>query len=412
MESDRFEFRSEIEIADSDWLQTIELNFAYGDYEHSEIGMEEGALPFETHSTFLREGTEGRIVLMHEVGGFNGAFGFHGHLDDFRIQGEESIFAGAQNLNDEITAEESTRLAVFLIEQFELNEKTQVNGGVRLENLDRDFTGTADRDDTAFSASAGFVHELNEMWNLGGNVNYSERIPDSAELYSAGAHHATEAFEIGNPGLDDETAVGFELILRRTTEKVSAQVTGYHTRFSDYIYLSDTGAQRDGDGNKPPAAGEEALDERIYKGVSAKFYGIEAEVDWLAMENADWSLVLSAQGDLVRAKNTSDNANLPRTPPATLGVGFDILRDKMNFGMNLTRAMKQDDLAPNEAYTAGYSLLDAYASYDLDVWDSLGEVFVRGHNLTDELAQVHTSFRKPDAPLPGRSVEIGLKFDF
>jgi iron complex outermembrane recepter protein len=231
-------------------------------------------------------------------------------------------------------------------------------------------------------------------------------------LYSAGAHHATEAFEIGNPELDDETAVGFELILRRTTEKVSAQVTGYHTRFSDYIYLSDTGSQRDGDGNKPPAAGEEALDERIYKGVSAKFYGIEAEVDWLAMENADWSLVLSAQGDLVRAKNTSDNANLPRTPPATLGVGFDILRDKMNFGMNLTRAMKQDDLAPNEAYTAGYSLLDAYASYDLDVWDSLGEVFVRGHNLTDELAQVHTSFRKPDAPLPGRSVEIGLKFDF
>ncbi|MBG29262.1 MAG: hypothetical protein CMI31_04580 [Opitutae bacterium] len=412
MESDRFEFRSQIEIADSDWLKSIELNFAHGDYQHSEIGMEEGALPFETHSTYLREGTEGRIVLLHEVGEFSGALGFHGILDDFKITGEESIFAGASATNSAISSEESTRLAVFLVEQFELNENTQVNGGVRLENLDRDFVGVADRDDTAFSASAGIYHDLSDVWSLGGNLNYSERMPDAAELYSDGAHHATEAFEIGNSSLDDESAVGFELILRRSTEKVSAQVVGFHTRYSDYIYLSDTGGERDGDGNKPPAAGEEALTERLYKGVSAKFYGIEAEVDWLAMENADWSLVLSAQGDLVRARNTTDNANLPRTPPVTLGLGFDILGDKLNFGMNLTRAMKQDDLAPNETYTAGYSLLDAYASYDVALGDAEGELFLRGHNLTDEKALLHTSFRKSEAPLPGAGVEVGFRIDF
>ena len=414
MESDRFEVRSEIEIADSDWLKSIELNFGYGDYQHSEIGMEEGEDGFHTHSKYLREGLEGRVVFLHEIGEFSGAFGFHGHLDDFKIDGEESVFAGAAFTelgNPEITAEESTRLAFFLVEQFELNEKTQVNGGVRLEHLDRDFTGTADRDDTAFSASAGVSHDLSDVWNLGGNLNYSERIPDAAELYSAGAHHATEAFEIGDKSLDDESAVGFELILRRSTEKVSAQVTGYHTRYSDYIYLSDTGNQRDGDGENPPVG--EALDERLYKGVSAKFYGIEAEVDWLAMENADWSLVLSAQGDLVRARNTSDNANLPRTPPASLGLGFDILGDKLNFGMNLTRAMKQDDLAPNETATSGYSLLDAYASYDVAMGDTEGELFLRGRNLTDEKALLHTSFRKAvGVPLPGVGVELGFRIDF
>jgi iron complex outermembrane receptor protein len=43
---------------------------------------------------------------------------------------------------------------------------------------------------------------------------------------------------------------------------------------------------------------------------------------------------------------------------------------------------------------------------------SQGQLFVKGNNLTDELALVHTSFLKNSAPLPGRSVEIGLKFDF
>ena len=81
---DRFEFRSEIEIADSDWLQSIDLNIGYGDYEHSEIGLENGA--FETHATYLREGWDARLALLHEVGQFNGVLGFHGQLDE-RVRG-------------------------------------------------------------------------------------------------------------------------------------------------------------------------------------------------------------------------------------------------------------------------------------------------------------------------------------
>ena len=42
MESDRFEFRTEIDVSDSDWLTGIDLNFGYGDYKHSESGWEDG----------------------------------------------------------------------------------------------------------------------------------------------------------------------------------------------------------------------------------------------------------------------------------------------------------------------------------------------------------------------------------
>lgn len=73
---------------------------------------------------------------------------------------------------------------------------------------------------------------------------------------------------------------------------------------------------------------------------------------------------------------------------------------------------EDDDHEHGETATAAYSLLNAYAAYDLNIGKSEGELFVRGYNLTDELARVHTSFLKSSAPLPGANVEIGLKFDF
>ena len=65
MKNDRFEFRSEIEVSDSDWLTGIDLNIGYGDYKHSESGFEEenGTRDWHTHSTYLREGFEGRIAF-------------------------------------------------------------------------------------------------------------------------------------------------------------------------------------------------------------------------------------------------------------------------------------------------------------------------------------------------------------
>ena len=63
--------------------------------------------------------------------------------------------------------------------------------------------------------AGGVSKDLNELWSISGNLSYSERLPDTAELYSDGAHHATESYEIGNPNLDTESAVGVEIIVRK-----------------------------------------------------------------------------------------------------------------------------------------------------------------------------------------------------
>jgi len=103
---------------------------------------------------------------------------------------------------------------------------------------------------------------------------------------------------------------------------------------------------------------------------------------------------------------------LPRIPASRLGFGFEVMQEKLDFGLKLTRSLKQDDLGHHEEETPAYSVLDAFASYDVHFGDSVGELFVKGSNLTDELAYNHASVLKQFTPLPGRSVEIGLKFDF
>ena len=414
MESDRFEFRTEIELSDSDWLTGIELNFGYGDYKHSESGWEdEGAgLEYHTHATYLREGIEGRIALAHEVGNLNGVFGIHGLFDEFKIVGEESIFGGASGQNDAISSEDSSKIGVFLAEEYSLSDQTTLNGGIRWESIDRGYEGTTDLDDKIFSASGGVSHDLSELWNLGGNINYSERLPDTAELYSDGAHHATESYEVGNPNLGIESAVGFELIVRKTVGKVTGQLSAFNTEFDNYVFLEETGLERDPEGNSPPGAGEEELPEKEYEAVDAEFQGLEVEIDWLAMENPGWDLLLSFHGDTIKGKNKSESANLPRIPASRVGFAFEVMQEKLDFGLKLTRSLKQDDLGHHEEVTPAYSLLDAFASYDINFGKSVGQLFVKGSNLTDELAYNHSSVLKQFVPLPGRSFEVGLKFDF
>ena len=449
MESNRLEARSEFEITGSDWLRGVQLNFGYGDYKHVEIGKshaheddhddhgheEEEKEAFQEHAKYLREGIESRVAFTHELGPLSGVLGFHGLFDELAIGGEESIFAGDSNNStfDKINSEDSRKLALFLIEEFELSESTRINAGIRWEGFHRELatlkhednsTGTKDFDDSTFSASAGFTYDLSEGWNISSNLSYSERAPDTAELYSYGPHHATEAFEIGNPGLEKEMAVGIEVILRRTIGKVTGQFSVFHTQFDDYIFAEATGAEKQVEGEK--------MKEMKYLAVDAEFQGLEAEIDWLALENPGWSLLLSAYGDMLRGKNESEGTHLPRIAPARLGLGFEIQAEKLRFGMDLTRTFKQDripvheeqaghddhddqhDHGHEETATAAYSMLNAYATYDLDFGNTDGQLFVRGYNLTAELGYNHTSPAtiKEYAPIPAANVEIGFKFDF
>ena len=84
----------------------------------------------------------------------------------------------ADPANPDIEKENSRKFALFLMEEYDLDESTTLNAGIRWEHQAREYqgAGTSDRDDSAFSAREG-SRDLNELWNISGNLSYSERTP-------------------------------------------------------------------------------------------------------------------------------------------------------------------------------------------------------------------------------------------
>ena len=70
---------------------------------------------------------------------------------------------------------------------------------------------------------------------------------------------------------------------------------------------------------------------------------------------------------------------------------------------------KQDRIAAFETATPGYTRIDASVRYR---WaysaNRSADIYLLGKNLSNRDMRVHTSFLKDFAPLPGRSVFIGV----
>ena len=72
----------------------------------------------------------------------------------------------------------------------------------------------------------------------------------------------------------------------------------------------------------------------------------------------------------------------------------------------------QTDVAANESATDGYTMLNASVGRRFLWGGQIVDLLLRGRNLTDEEARVHTSFLKNAAPLPGRDVALSARLWF
>ena len=107
-----------------------------------------------------------------------------------------------------------------------------------------------------------------------------------------------------------------------------------------------------------------------------------------------------------------DGGNLPRVSPVKFGVEYQYEVADWQFVAGATRYAAQNRIAAEETETPGYTLLDVSVNYEFAL-DSVDlTAYLRGNNLTNELAYVHTSFLKEDVPLPGRALSLGLTARF
>ena len=104
---------------------------------------------------------------------------------------------------------------------------------------------------------------------------------------------------------------------------------------------------------------------------------------------------------------------MPRLPPLRYGARVQYHNERLLAGLEATRYTEQDETAPFETLTPGYTLVNADVRWRL-VTEKGGEleVFVNAANLGDEEARKHTSFVKNFAPLPGRNFAVGVRTRF
>ena len=357
-----------------------------------------------------------------------------------KIDGDESYLAAMDHhadLNEEnqgkgsldesenvkISNDSAKRYGIGLMQKKQLSKQLSINGGLRYEYLRRDFDATErtedgghghdghdeeshsvdlDRSDNAINASIGFVMKNSDSITYSGNLHYSERIPETSELYSSGAHHATESFEIGDPGLQNEKSVGLELSAINSRESFFQKISVYYNNYDNFIFQSDTGFKTGSD--------EEHFEElsiREYKGVEAKIYGLEYEFDYQLSSNSS----IRGFADAITGKNKTDSIALPRIPPYRIGIGYYVNSDQFSFSLSAIHHGKQDKLANGEEETDAYTLLNSRLGFSPGS-NGKSELYIKVNNLTNELAYIHTSFLKESAPLPGRNVEIGYNVKF
>jgi len=359
------------------------------------------------------------------VGRFEGAFGYQGERSDFAALGAEAFLPPVL----------TTSNSGFVFEEFTLAEAWKLQGGVRYDHItaasaaNPNFGPGSTRIFGNVSGSAGLVFTPNDDYAYTLSVSHSERAPTYQELYANGPHIATNAFEIGDPDLPVEQALGFDLSLRKRTGFVTGAVSGFLNNFNGFVGQFPTGEMA--------LLDEDELPVYAHRSTEAQFYGGEVEATFHLLEpvenpapvvadarNWTWpgqllsgqqlpsALDLELKADFVRATDQATGsgvaADLPVSRQRRAGLSLG------DFGARVEGifAGEQDRVSNNELPTDSYFMLNAVLSQTIVTGGLATNVYVKGVNLTDEEAREHTSFLKDIAPLAGRGVVVGAKVTF
>ncbi len=370
----------------------VKVRVGVADYEHVEL---EGD---EVGTRFGNDSWEGRLELIQRpvaagFGDLTGSLGVQASSSDFVAVGEEAFVP--PSVTDD--------LAVFAFQELARGAFTY-QLGARVETRDVDpEAALPERSFDGLSGSLGVVWKLDDDFSLTAALSSTERLPTATELYADGPHLATQAFEIGDPGLRPEDSLGLDLSLKTNQERVNGAVNFFVNRFDGFIYEELTGGEEDG------------LDVVRFVQRDAELTGAEIDLLWRLGDVAGGHLDLSTRADYVRAELTSgadDGLPLPRIPPLRYGVGLSYHRGPWKGSVEVRRAEEQDRVSAEETPTPGHTLVNASASYRLLAGDTVTDVILRGTNLTDEVARNHVSFLKDEVPQPGRDLSLLLRVAF
>ncbi|MDB5965994.1 MAG: TonB-dependent receptor [Polaromonas sp.] len=400
-------------------IRSVKGKYSETDYTHTEF---EGATP---GTVFRNKGSDLRLEARHAtVWGLDGLVGFQAENTRFSADGKEAFAPYSKTAQG----------AVFAYEEYGTAWGRLSFGGrlesVKVESLGNPLVASfvpGSRNFNPGSYALGALWNVAPGWQLTTNLAYTERAPKDYELYAFGPHVATRAWETGDATLGIEKSTSMDLGASWKSGANSFTANGYLHSFKNYIGLLSTGrtfGQENRALNPVDANGDvvddndpdnKILPESAYTGVRARFVGFEASGN-IRLWEAGATLDLGLRADMVRATNLSNGLPLPRIAPMRLGATLQWAAGPWGSSLGFDHSTAQNRVAPGQRATAAFTLWNAAATYALKTGPVNTLLYARLDNATNQLAysaaSVLTSTAFPKAPLPGRSLKVGLQAAF
>jgi iron complex outermembrane receptor protein len=384
-------------------IDGFRFSFASRRYAHEEIVGGEIGTSFENDTDELdahvRHGTVGR--LSGTVGGW--------FLDRrFSAVGEEALSPPVKERG----------YAGFVYEELKWPHAT-VQFGARVNHASFEPEGGLPaRDFTDVSGSVGlllFPAAPNDGVTLAFSLARAARNPALEELYFFGPHPGNFAFEIGNPDLESESALGFDASLRWRAARASGEITYFRNSIDKYIFRNPISEEefdeRFGHEEEEEEEGEHEHGEFPFiefVAADSLLQGIETHADFELGAGVALELGL----DYVRGELRDSDDPLPRIPPLRFRGGLHYARNAFSAGLQVVSAAKQDRVFGEETPTDGYNLLKLSASYSFGSERLAHTITARLDNATDELYRNHLSLIKDFVPEMGRNFKLIYSMKF
>ena len=367
-------------------------------YKHEEI------VAGEIGTAFKNNTVEGEVMGSHRaLGRLKGSIGGS-------VLGRAFDAAGAEALSPAV---DQRGFAAFLYEELTWPHVTFQFGG-RIDRTNYEPDGEPELDFTSGSGSVGLLLRpaaADDRVTIALSVARAGRNPAIEELFFFGAHPGNFAFEVGNPNLKPEHAVGFDLSLRWRSPRASGEITYFRNDVSDFVFTApltheDFEAREADFAARFPGRGigehEEEFPIIEYVGADSVLQGIEAHADFQVAPR------FFAEGglDYVRGTLKDSEVPLPRMPPLRFRGGLRYQHEAFQAGGEVRAVAKQDRVFSTETETDGYQLLRLFAAYTFGSGDVAHTITARLDNATNELYRNHLSLIKNLVPEMGRNLKL------
>lgn len=381
----------------------IDINAAYqntelihfGDFNIVEIQMRLATLTYES--------------ILHLPSKENSEYiiGFQGYnQNNTNINNRETILLPDAKTNN---------YSSFGLLQYTFFNKLKVQTGTRYDNKSistsavgspadmETYRAPVDKYYGSFSGSAGATYNYSARLLFRLNAAAAYRTPNLAELTSNGPHELR--FEIGDANLVPENSRELDMSIHYHIDNFIFDLAGFYNKINNYIFISPTGDTTNS-----------GMNIYSYKQANSFLSGGEVVLHFHP-EQVGW---LHSQLTFSSVVGKQENGDyLPFVPAHKLLFEIRAEKEKLLLlhgafaAFNTMTTFTQNNLAPEETATAGYTLLDISFGGNIKIKNQFISLIISANNLLDRKYTDHLStLKEVNLYNPGRNITLNFKIPF